>query len=142
MITPVAILMAIVLMVYAFRNRQQPVAVRDSKREFVGDYTFYKVNYDNQEQPQHFDSTGTGKFYRSKGYFAFYIEDKAVFVRSSYTSTMNEDKEEHFIFDSDSYAVCYWKQKRLVINEGILNDGRQGYQYELTNFNVSSSLNF
>lgn len=134
--------MVIALMVYALRGRTKALAIPNTRKEFVGDYTFYKVNYDNQEQPLHFDNTGTGKFYRSKGYFAFYIEDKAVFVRSSYTSTMNDDQEEHFTFDTNSYAVCYWKQKRLVINEGILNDGRQGYQYELTNFNVSSSLNF
>lgn len=140
--TPVAILMAIALMVYIFRSRQQPAKEPVSLKEFVGEYTFYKVNHDNHEQPLHFDSTGIGKFIRSKGFFAFYIEDKAAFVRSSYTSTMNDDHEEHFTFDSNSYAVCYWKQKRLVINEGILNDGRQGYQYELSNFNVSSSLNF
>lgn len=131
MITPVAILMAIALIVYAFRSRQQPAKEPVKEKEYAGNYLFYRVN-PNDEQPLYLDSAGVGKLsiYKSSRSFAFHANDKLIYYRSDYTSTMNEELEESFSF-SDGKATCYWKQKRLVLFINLTEDGTHGNQYEL-----------
>lgn len=123
--------MAIALIVYAFRSRQQPAKEPVKEKEYTGNYLFYRVNL-NDEQPLYLDSAGIGKLSIHKGShsFAFYANDKLTFYRPGYTSTMNEELEESFLF-TDGKATCYWKQKRLVLFINLTEDGAHGNQYEL-----------
>lgn len=129
--TPVAILMAIALMVYALRSRTQPATEPVKEKEYTGNYLFYRVNL-NDEQPIYLDSAGIGRLSIHKGSrsFAFHANDKLIYNRSNYTSTINEELEESFSF-SDGRAICYWKQKRLVLFINLTEDGMHGNQYEL-----------
>jgi hypothetical protein len=131
MITLVAILMAIVLMVYAFRSKPQATTKPVKEKEYTGNYLFYRVNL-NDEQPLYLDSAGIGKLiiHKSSRSFAFYANDKLIYYRSNYTSTMNEELEGSFSF-SDGKATCYWKEKRLVLFINLTEDGTHGNQYEL-----------
>jgi hypothetical protein len=131
MITPVAILIAIVLMVYAFRGRQQAATKPVKEKEYTGNYLFYRVNI-MDEQPLYLDSAGIGKLsiHKSSRSFAFYANDKVIFNRSGYTSTMNEELEESFSF-TDGSATCYWKEQRLVLFINLTDNGTHGNQYEL-----------
>ncbi|WP_345954765.1 hypothetical protein [Mucilaginibacter sp. PAMB04168] len=131
MITPVTILMAIALMFYALRGRSQPAKEPVKEKEYIGNYLFYRVNL-NDEQPLYLDGAGIGKLtiYKSSRSFAFHANDKLIYYRSNYTSTMNEELEESFSF-TDGKATCYWKQQRLVLYINLTDDGTHGNQYEL-----------
>jgi hypothetical protein len=144
MITPVAVLLALCLLIYVFRSKKSSATTESIKDlEYAGNYVLYDVNYNDQEQTLTFIKQGTGKFIldRSRQCFAFHTDDRLIIYRNAFERTMNDDLEESFTF-TDARATCYWKQNRLVLTIDVLNNGRIGNQYELTGFGDFKWLNF
>ncbi|UEG53438.1 hypothetical protein LLH06_00405 [Mucilaginibacter daejeonensis] len=131
MITPIAILLTIASMVYLLRKGSQKAVQPPELTEYTGRYIFYRVNLNN-EQPLYLDSTGAGKLLIDKSgrSFAFHANDRLIYYRSNYTSTINGEKEKTFTF-SDGKATCYWREKRLVLFIHLTPDGMHGNRYEL-----------